>query len=63
MLRIQSAVEKHDRAIDKHDRAILRIDATIQKLAESQQRTDDVLNALIKLVDRTIRRNGKSRVH
>lgn len=45
--------------VRRHDKAILRIEAAVANLAESQQRTDDRLNALIRLVDRTIRRNGK----
>ena len=45
--------------VRRHDKAILRIEAAIETLAESQQRTDSRLNALAKLVDRTIRRNGK----
>jgi hypothetical protein len=45
--------------VRRHDKAILRIESTVQKIGDSQQRTDDRLNALIKLVDRTIRRNGK----
>jgi len=40
--------------VRRHDKAILRLEATVQKIGESQQRTDDGLNALIKLVDRTI---------
>ena len=45
--------------VRRHDKAILRIEAAIETLAESQQRTDSRINALAKLVDRTIRRNGK----
>jgi len=45
--------------VRRHDKAILRIDAAVASLAQSQHRTDDRLNTLIKLVDRTIRRNGK----
>ena len=39
--------------VRRHDKAILRIEAAVANLAESQQRTDDRLNALIRLVDRT----------
>jgi chromosome segregation ATPase len=44
--------------IRRHDKAILRIEAAVASLVVSQQRTDDRLDALIRIVDRTIRRNG-----
>jgi chromosome segregation ATPase len=56
---LRSDVRRHDKAILRIEAGLERIEATVENIAESQQRTDGRLNTLIKLVDRTIRRNGK----
>ncbi len=45
--------------VRRHDKAMIRLDKAIAHLAEVHAETDDKLNALIDLVDKTIRRNGK----
>ncbi len=45
--------------VRRHDRAIIRLDKAMARLAEVHAETDEKLNALIDLVDKTIRRNGK----
>ena len=46
--------------VRRHDKAMLRIDAALERLALAQVETDVKLNALIDIVDKTIR-NGKRR--
>ncbi len=46
--------------VRRHDKAILRIDGALERLALAQVETDGKLNALIDIVDKTIR-NGKRR--
>jgi hypothetical protein len=43
----------------RHDKAIIRLDMAMAQLAEVHAETDGKLSALIDLVDKTIRRNGK----
>ena len=45
--------------VRRHDEAIIRLDKAMAHLAEVHAETDGKLNALIDLVDKTIRRNGK----
>ena len=45
--------------VRRHDKAITRLDEAMAHLAEVHAETDGKLNALIDLVDKTIRRNGK----
>ncbi len=45
--------------VRRHDKAITRLDEAMARLAEVHAETDGKLNALIDLVDKTIRRNGK----
>jgi len=45
--------------VRRHDEAIVRLDKAMIRLAEVHAETDGKLNALIDLVDKTIRRNGK----
>lgn len=46
--------------VRRHDKAILRIDGALERLALAQVETDGKLNALIDIVDKTMR-NGKRR--
>ncbi len=46
--------------VRRHDKAMLRIDAALERLALAQVETDAKLNALIDIVDKTMR-NGKRR--
>ena len=45
--------------VRRHDEAIIRLDKAMAHLAEVHAETDGRLNALIDLVDKTIRRNGR----
>jgi uncharacterized protein YbaP (TraB family) len=45
--------------VRRHDRAIIRLDKAMAHLAEVHAETDEKLNALIELVDKSIRRNGR----
>ncbi|HTG57798.1 MAG TPA: hypothetical protein VMG63_00070 [Terriglobia bacterium] len=45
--------------VRRHDEAIIRLDKAMAHLAEVHAETDGKLNALIGLVDKTIRRNGR----
>jgi len=45
--------------VRRHDKAIIRLDKAMAHLAEVHAETDGKLNALIDLVDKTIRRNGR----
>ncbi len=45
--------------VRRHDKAIIRLDEAMARLAEVHTETDEKLNALIDLVDKTIRRNGR----
>jgi septal ring factor EnvC (AmiA/AmiB activator) len=45
--------------VRRHDKAITRLDEAMTRLAVVHAETDGKLNALIDLVDKTIRRNGK----
>ena len=45
--------------VRRHDEAIVRLDKAMTRLAEVHAGTDGKLNALIDLVYKTIRRNGK----
>ncbi len=45
--------------VRRHDKAIIRLDKAMARLAEVHAETDEKLNALIDIVDKTIRRNGK----
>jgi septal ring factor EnvC (AmiA/AmiB activator) len=45
--------------VRRHDEAIIRLDKAMAHLAEVHAKTDGKLNALIDLVDKSIRRNGK----
>jgi outer membrane protein TolC len=45
--------------VRRHDRAIIRLDKAMAHLAEVHAETDEKLNALIDLVDKSIRRNGR----
>ena len=45
--------------VRRHDEAIIRLDKAMAHLAEVHAETDGKLNALIDLVDKTIRRNGR----
>ena len=45
--------------VRRHDEAIVRLDKAMIRLAEVHAKNDGKLNALIDLVDKTIRRNGK----
>jgi chromosome segregation ATPase len=46
--------------VRRHDKAILRVDTALERLALAQAETDGKLNALIDIVDKTMR-NGKRR--
>jgi len=43
--------------VRRHERAIIRLDKAMARLAEVHADTDEKLNALIDLVDQSIRRN------
>ena len=45
--------------VRRHDKAITRLDEAMARLTEVHAETDGKLNALIDLVDKTIRGNGK----
>jgi hypothetical protein len=45
--------------VRRHDRAIIQLEKVMAHLGEVHAETDGKLNALIDLVDKTIRRNGK----
>ena len=45
--------------VRRHDKAIIRLDKAMAHLAEVHAEADGRLNALIDLVDKTIRRNGR----
>ncbi len=45
--------------VRRHDRAVIRLDKAMAHLAEVHAETDEKLNALIDLVDKNTRRNGK----
>ena len=45
--------------VRRHDEAIIRLDKAMAHLAEVHAEADGRLNALIDLVDKTIRRNGR----
>jgi chromosome segregation ATPase len=47
------------RDVRRHDEGIIRLDKAMTHLAEVHAETDEKLNALIDLVDKTSRRNGK----
>ena len=56
---LRSDVRRHDKAILRIEAAVENIEGAIATLAASQRGTDSRLNTLIKLVDRTLRRNGR----
>jgi chromosome segregation ATPase len=45
--------------VRRHDEAIIRLDKAMAHLAEVHAETDEKLNPLINLVEKTVRRNGK----
>ncbi len=73
MARLERAVSQTNRTVNqlvrygvslrsdvrRHDKAIARLDEAMAHLAEIHAETDGKLNALIDIVDKTIRRKGK----
>ncbi|HEV2178216.1 MAG TPA: hypothetical protein VGW33_13605 [Terriglobia bacterium] len=55
----RSDIRRHERAIVRHEEMMVEMDGKLGALVAASQRTDGKLNALIDVVDKTARRNGR----